>query len=51
MKTDKMIRLRRTTWRRLRKAFPALRGETACDYVDRLSREISNLTNERGLLL
>ena len=40
MKTDKIIRIRLTTYRRIRKEFPAQRGETAASYFERLSEHM-----------
>lgn len=38
MKTDKIIRIRLTTLRKLRAIFPSYRGETMNNYFDRLSK-------------
>lgn len=40
MKTDKIIRMRLTTYRRIRRQFPAERGETIQSYFERLSKYI-----------
>ena len=45
MKTDKIIRIKLTTYRRIRHNFRAERGETMASYFDRLSKylEVKNV--------
>jgi len=38
MKTDKIIRMKLTTYRRFRGLYPARYGETAASYFERLSK-------------
>ena len=43
MKTDKIIRMRLSTWRIIRKCFKAYRGETVANYFKRLSEHLNKL--------
>jgi len=40
MKSDKIIRMRLSTYVRVRRNFPAQRGESMSSYFDRLSKHI-----------
>lgn len=37
-----------STWKELRKQFPALRGETTASYLQRLSKWLNGVTAEWG---
>ena len=43
MKTDKILRMRMSTWKRLRKCFPGKKGETGVAYINRLSKQLEDL--------
>lgn len=38
----KMIRIRLSTWRRIRRTFPSIKGESFSDYLERLNMELKN---------
>lgn len=44
MKTDKIIRMRLSTFKKIRRAFPSPRGETLANYFSRLATELEQQT-------
>jgi hypothetical protein len=40
MNKTKLIRIKLTTWRELRRLVPGKRGETAADYMDRVKEDL-----------
>lgn len=51
MKTDKIIRIRLSTYRRFRKEFKAFPGESVGDYFNRLSKFIEDLNKGDKILI
>ncbi len=47
MKSDRMLRIRISTWRRLRHTFPGVKGETMGEYIDRLSKAVEEMDVRR----
>ena len=47
MITDKFIRIRLSTFRRMHQKFPSFRGETIVDYFERLSKALKEKDAEQ----
>ena len=42
MTQNKFIRIKLTTWKKLRKMFPGLRNESATSYIDRVVEKLDS---------
>ena len=46
MKTDKFVRMRLSTWNKLRQIYPGLKGESAADYFKRVANRLELIEAE-----